>query len=87
MKSRTMIYLEPEEHASLRREAKTLGISLAELIRRLVRQHFTGDHRQTNVPKSTYAKIVAMGSSGRTDVSEQHDHYLGEAIERDEHPR
>lgn len=83
MKARTMVYLDPEDHRALKAEAKRLGISLAELMRRVVRDHL---HRQDTlppVPKSVYMKIVAMGASGRDDVSERHDAYLGEALRRE----
>ncbi len=32
------------------------------------------------VPLEAYLKIVGLGSSGHTDVSERHDSYLGEAL-------
>ena len=39
MKARTMVYLDPGELQALRAEARAAGISLAELVRRVVRQH------------------------------------------------
>lgn len=36
---RTQVYLEPEHHAALVREAAETGISLAELMRRIVDSH------------------------------------------------
>ena len=41
MKSRTMVYLEPEQLQSLQKEARNQRISLAELMRRLVKNHLT----------------------------------------------
>jgi hypothetical protein len=35
------------------------------------------------VQRSPYLKIVGLGSSGKQDISEEHDHYLGKAIRRE----
>ncbi len=86
MKSRTMVYLEAEQLQSLQLEARNQRISLAELMRRLVRNHLTQDKGVPAVSKEAYLKIVGLGSSGKKDISEKHDHYLGEAIRR-EHTR
>ena len=84
MKTRTMIYLAPEQHGSLSREARELGISLAELIRRLADRHLS--ERAASLPapsKQSFLRIVALGSSGLADISDRHDSYLGEALRRD----
>jgi hypothetical protein len=86
MKSRTMIYLEPEQLQSLQLEARNQRISLAELMRRLVTNHLTPDKGVSAAPSEAFLKIVGLGSSGKSDVSEKHDHYLGEALRR-EHTR
>ena len=86
MKSRTMVYLEPEQLQSLKLEARNQRVSLAELMRRLVRNHLTQDKGIPAVSEEAYLKIVGLGSSGKKDVSEKHDHYLGKAIRR-EHTR
>ena len=86
MKSRTMIYLEPEQLQSLQLEARNQRISLAELMRHLVRNHLTKDKLVSSAPKEAFLKIVGLGSSGKSDISEKHDHYLGKAISR-EHTR
>lgn len=83
MKVRTMVYLEPGQHRALKAEAKRLGISLAELMRRVVSEHLQGQDVLPPVPKSVYLKIVALGSGGPEDVSERHDYYLGEALRRE----
>lgn len=86
MKSRTMVYLDPEQLQVLKAEAKAQRISLAELIRRLVKQYLEERQGSPAVPREAYLKIVALGSSGRQDVSDRHDAYLGEAL-RCEHAR
>jgi hypothetical protein len=86
MKSRTMVYLESEQLQSLQKEARTQRISLAELMRRLVKNHLTKDKGVPVASKEAYLKIVGLGSSGKKDISENHDQYLGKAIHR-EHSR
>jgi hypothetical protein len=82
MKTRTMVYLDPRELQALRAEAKATGISLAELVRRLVRRHLHARETSDPIPKSAYLKIVALGSSGRKDIARRHDVYIAEALRR-----
>lgn len=74
---RTQIYLEPEQHRLLKREAAAKGVSLAELLRQLAR-----DHLHTELQREDFARIVALGRSGVVDVSEDHDRHIGEAVSR-----
>jgi len=83
MKSRTMVYLEPEQLQSLQLEARNQRISLAELMRRLVKNHLIKDNGAPAASKEAYLKIVGLGSSGKKDISEKHDHYLAKAIRRE----
>ena len=85
MKTRTMVYFDTEEHRRLRAEAGKHGISMAELLRRLVRQYFEQSTKRF-APRAPLPKIVGLGSSGRRDISEKHDEYLGKAL-RHEHSR
>jgi hypothetical protein len=86
MRTRTMIYLDEDQHRALRREAEAEGVSMTELIRRLVRRHLAEQPSPPAVPPETYLRLVGIGSSGRRDVSERHDAYLGDAVRR-EHSR
>lgn len=86
MKTRTMVYLESEEIKALRMEAAKKGISLAELMRRLVRLHLEKGKPQSPAAPKAYLRIVGLGSSCRKDISERHDRYLAEALRR-EHAR
>lgn len=86
MKIRTMIYLEKRELHALREEARSQRISLAELLRRVVRQHLDRRQAPPAPDASAYLKIVALGASGQKDIAERHDHYLGDALRR-EHAR
>jgi len=76
---RTQVYLEPEQHRSLKREARERGISLAELLRQIV-----GHYLRRERPREEFLRIVGLGKSGRSDISEEHDRYLVESIARDE---
>lgn len=81
--SRTMIYLEPEQLQALRREAASRGVSLAELVRRAIRRHLESRDNRPRVSRRAYLKIVALGSSGQSNVAEQHDRFLAEALRRE----
>jgi len=73
---RTQVYLTPEQHTSLKEEAQKQGVSLAGFLRRVVDEYL---HQAK--PKEEFMKIVALGRSGRRDVSEKHDKYLAEALQ------
>lgn len=72
---RTQVYLAPEHHFFLKEEAKKQGISIAELLRRIL-----DDYVQQARPQGDFMKIVALGRSGHSDVSKEHDKYLAEAL-------
>ena len=81
-----MVYLDPQQLQVLKAKARTEGISLAALMRRLVTRHLEERQALPPVPPAAYARIVALGSSGRSDISERHDAYLAQALQR-EHAR
>ncbi len=83
MKTRTMVYLDPQQHKGLKARARAEGVSLAELVRRLVKEHLRQRQALPPVPSAAYTKIVGLGSSGRRDVSDRHDEYLAQALARD----
>lgn len=81
-----MVYLERQELQALWAEARAQGISLAELVRRVVKQHLERHQVPTPASRQAFLKLVALGSSGRADVAARHDAYLAEALQR-EHAR
>lgn len=83
MVQRTQIYLHPEQHRALLREASKKGISLAKLIREIIAEHLEEQARPVTAAKETFLRIVGMGASDKTDVSARHDHYLAEALKSD----
>ena len=78
-----MIYLDPQQLKALKVRARTEGISLAALVRRLVSAHLDQRQALPPVPAAEYARVVAIGSSGRQDISERHDAYLAGALHRE----
>jgi hypothetical protein len=83
MKSRTMIYLDPRQMKALKARARSEGISIAELMRRIVRRELETAGPLPPVPATAYEKLVAVGTSGRSDISDRHDEFLANAIHRD----
>ncbi len=75
MMRRTQIMLTPEEHRQATRKAAEADISLAEYIRRLVRQDVEGP------PRRDISAIFGLGDSGRSDISSNIHEHVGEAIE------
>ncbi|MBA3875653.1 MAG: hypothetical protein C0498_01730 [Anaerolinea sp.] len=75
MMQRTQIALDSAEHRRARRRAAELGISLAEYVRRLVRQDLEGP-----VINGDPASLFALGDSGGSDVSTAKDAYIAEAV-------
>ncbi|MBI5481020.1 MAG: hypothetical protein HY906_19335 [Deltaproteobacteria bacterium] len=78
--TRTQVYLPPGHHRALRREARERGISLTELVRRLVADHVEARGGLPAVGKEAVLAFVALGHGGRADVSERHDEALDEAL-------
>lgn len=77
---RTQVYLEPTQHVALKREAAEQGISLAELIRRLVSEHLERREGNPKHAAEAYRRLVGLGSSGKTDIAAHHDRYLAKAL-------
>jgi len=74
---RTQISLEPELRNRARRKAASLGISLAEYIRRLLMLDLAP-------PERVYDRSIVfdLGDSGGSDIAADKDRALGEAIGR-----
>lgn len=79
--ARTQVTLDPETQKRARTKAAALGISFAEYIRRLV----TRDLGRSEAPVDP-SVIFGLGSSGGSDVANDKDRMLAEAIEA-EHRR
>ncbi len=83
MKVRTMVCLEERQLKALKEKARHEHLSVAELIQRAVDRYLKPQSAAQPVPREAYEKLICIGRSGLTDVSERHDHYLGEALYRE----
>jgi hypothetical protein len=73
---RTQVSLPADDHRRAKQRAADLGVSLAEYIRRLVTQDLEESRGGADV-----TRLFALGASGVTNVSENHDAHLAEALE------
>jgi ribbon-helix-helix CopG family protein len=80
MKTKTMVYLEPDQHRALKARARAEGISMAELMRRLARAHLEQARRLPAVSPAAYDDLVSLGASGRSDIGDRHDAELARAL-------
>lgn len=78
-----MIYFEPNQLRALKARAHQLGISVAELVRRLVGEQLERGTLTEPPAAEVYRRLVGLGASGLEDISERHDAYLGAALLRD----
>jgi len=78
--TRTQVYLPAGQHRALRREARAAGVSMTEIVRRIVSEHLADRRGIESFPKETILQFVAIGQSGRADTSERHDQALDEAF-------
>jgi len=77
---RTQIYLSPSQHRALKREAKAAGVSMTELVRRIVAERIEGRTSVRVHDKEAVMRFVGLGKSGTDDASEDHDRALDEAF-------
>jgi len=76
---RTQLYLTKRQHEALRRAAARAGLSMTELVRRLIDRQFVRS-RTRERSKEAVMSFIGLGESGRADVSERHDEALRETF-------
>lgn len=76
---RTQVYITPSQHRSLKKEAAREGVSMTEVLRRIIDLHLKGRRGLAAFPKESVMAFVGLGKSGRRDTSEHHDQALDEA--------
>ena len=76
---RTQIQIKEAQVQWLRMKAAERGISVSELIRESIEFYREREDRVPGDKKMRALAAVGRFSSGRTDVSEDHDRYLAEA--------
>jgi hypothetical protein len=72
---RTQIALNSEQHARAKQKAASLGITLAEYIRRLVDDDLAGVE-----PQASPATVTGIGASGGGDIEREGKHAVAEAV-------
>jgi hypothetical protein len=80
---RTQVYLTENQHQALRVAARREGVSMTELLRRLVDRQLLGKVRASDYTKDATMSLVGLGASGHPDISERHDDALDEALRGD----
>lgn len=76
------IYLEPEQDELIRRLSKSRGISRAAIVRSCVAQFLDS----LSLEEDPAWGLVGLGSSGKSDISRNHDDYLVERHQSDGKP-
>ncbi len=82
---KTQVYLESEQQKFLKKLAKQKHVSLSELMRQLLGEHI--QHLGARVFRRKEPSFIGIGASGLTDVSVNHDKYIGEAIAQEHNIR
>lgn len=72
---RTQIALEAEQHAQVKQKAASLGITMAEYIRRLVDRDLGSAGPQADVKG-----IIGIGSSGGSDIANDRSDVVAAAV-------
>jgi hypothetical protein len=72
---RTQIALDPEQHARVKQKAASLGITMAEYIRRLVDDDLAGVE-----PQASPAVIIGIGRSGGSDIAREGKRAVADAV-------
>ncbi len=80
---RTQIQLTEQQARRLRAEARAKGVSLAELIRRLVDEGLAGEKVDRTELYAKATRVVGRfpDRRGAKDLAREHDRYLEEALE------
>lgn len=72
---RTQIALDPEQHARVKQKAASLGITMAEYIRRLVAADLAGVE-----PMASPVAIFGIGASGGSDIAREGKQAVARAV-------
>jgi hypothetical protein len=77
---RTQVYFTEAQHRALHRAAEREGLSMTELLRRLVDRHLLARRGPLDFDKEAVLALVGLGESGETRTSAEHDAALDEAL-------
>lgn len=76
-----MVYLDPAQHRALKAKARSEGVSLAELIRRLAARLLDESPRRP-VPPDAYTRLIGLGASGHDDIGDEHDRHVARILRK-----
>ena len=68
---------------SVKAKAALEGITLSEAVEEALRYYLNHPQADGNVTQDAWMTLTNLGSSGISDVSEQHDKYIAEAASSD----
>lgn len=74
------IRLDTARYAVLAEESKRRAIPVEALVNDLVQQYLDEVFTRREAQPTAFMAIVGLGDSGHSDVSRNHDKYLGEAL-------
>lgn len=75
---RTQVQLTEEQARALKETAAARGVSIAEVIRQALDQHFAG--QGTTARRQRAIRAIGGFRSGRHDISSRHDDHLADAF-------
>jgi hypothetical protein len=84
---KTQIYLEAEQQKILKDLARQEHVSFSGLVRDAMDRYISLFKIATEKKQRKSLSIIGIGASGLTDVSENHDKYVGEAIAKEHNIR
>ena len=77
---RTQVYLTAAQHRALKKEASREGVSMTEMLRRILGEHLHGRRGMRAFRKEAVLSFIALGASGSSSTSERHDEALDEGF-------
>lgn len=78
--SSTQVQLDPILFQVLAEESQKRQLSISELLHDFVRRYIEEASLSRKSKPMDHTALIGLGDSGVSDVSERHDHYLGEVI-------
>jgi Ribbon-helix-helix protein, copG family len=76
---RTQVYLTKRQHRALKKAAREEGLSMTEMLRRILDTHLEERSGLRSFKKEGVMSFIGLGSSGRRDIAANHDRALDEA--------
>ena len=75
---RTQIQITESQSENLHRQASRTGRSIADLIRECIDRYLEVSERNKNDLRERALRVAGRFSSGKSDISAEHDRYLAE---------